>query len=372
MKIFITDANYKHTLGAIRSLGEKNYHIIAGASTKYAISFYSKYCAEKVIYPNPRNEKLFVKFLLDYVRNNSIDVLMPIGYLTTTILSKYKDEFIKYTKLPVADWASMEIACNKERTMEFAEKIGIKVPKTYSCIDEIKSFPIVIKGIKESNNLSYINSRDELLKSNISDCLIQEYICGEGYGFFALLNNGNEKAFFMHKRIREYPITGGPSTLAESVFENKLLRSGLKLLKALKWNGVAMVEFKKDKKDNEFKLMEVNPKFWGSLDLSITSGVDFPNLLIKMALEGDTESVFHYNKGIKFRWLFPDDILYLLSNPKDIKRFFHDLYDKDIYTNININDIKPNVIQFILTIPTIYSHLKNHNFKYPNGIPMVK
>ena len=113
MKVFITDASYKHTLGAIRSLGKKNIYMIAGSSSKYAESFYSKYCRERVVYPSPRNEEQFVAFMLRYVRDNKIDVLLPIGYLTTTVLSKHKDEFCRYTKLPVADWNSMKIACSK-------------------------------------------------------------------------------------------------------------------------------------------------------------------------------------------------------------------------------------------------------------------
>ena len=88
----------------------------------------------------------------------------------------------------------------------------------------------------------------------------------------------------MHRRIRERLVMGGPSTCAESVYDSKLLDYGLRVLKNLKWHGVAMVEFKKDSIDGEFKLMEINPKFWGSLDLAIASGVDFPYLLYNMTI----------------------------------------------------------------------------------------
>lgn len=67
----------------------------------------------------------------------------------------------------------------------------------------------------------------------------------------------------MHKRMREYPITGGSSTAAESMYDPELRDLGLTLLKALDWHGVAMVEFKKDSRDGKYKLMEINPKFWG-------------------------------------------------------------------------------------------------------------
>jgi predicted ATP-grasp superfamily ATP-dependent carboligase len=78
----------------------------------------------------------------------------------------------------------------------------------------------------------------------------------------------------MHRRIREYPITGGASTAAESFYDPALRDLRLTLLRALNWHGVAMVEFKKDQRDGTHKL--INAKFWGSLDLAIAAGVDFP------------------------------------------------------------------------------------------------
>lgn len=369
MKVLVTDADYKHTLGAVRSLGKRNIYVICGSSFNYAQCFYSKYCKKRVIYPNPRNEEKFVKFMLKYIKDNEIDVLLPIGYITTTTLSKYKDDFSKYTKLPIAYWNSMKIASDKDKTMERAKNIGIKIPKTFEKKEEVKNFPIVVKGIKESGHIRYINSMKELNKLEIKDSILQEYIPGEGYGFFALFNNNNERAIFMHKRIREYPITGGPSTVAESIYDEKLKEIGLKLLKSLNWHGVAMTEFKKDSRDNEFKLMEVNPKFWGSLDLAISSGVDFPYLTVKMATEGDIEPIFKYNTGIRFRWLFPDDLLHLLANPSSINAFIKDFFDENTKSNIWLNDIKPNLFQCVSSFFTIISHIKNKNLRYPHGKP---
>ena len=370
IKVLITDATYKHTLGAIRSLGERGIYVIAGASSKYAQSFYSRYCSEELIYPDPRNEDEFAGFLLKYVKDNKIDVLLPVGYLATIALSKHKDDFCKYTKLPIANRDSMEIASDKDKTLEFAKNLGIAIPKTYNTIEEIVNFPIVVKGIKECGRIRYVNSQEELSKITIANSVLQEYIPGEGYGFLALFNNGEARAIFMHKRIRQYPVTGGPSTAAESIYDPKLRELGTRLLKALNWHGVAMVEFKKDLRDGEFKLMEINPKFWGSLDLSIASGVDFPYLIIKMAIDGDIEPVLNYKVGIKFRWLFPDDILHLLANPGSIGAFVSDFFDKNTKSNIRLNDIKPNLFQILMTIDKIKAYIRNsRSMTYPHGRP---
>lgn len=368
-KIFITDANYKHTLAIVRTLGKKGLYVIAGATSGFSPAFYSKYCSETIIYPNPKNESKFITFMLNYVKKNKVDVLIPVSYTVTTLFSKHKSKFIKYTKLPIADWSSMKIACNKDKTMQVAEKCGIKIPRTYKTYKEIKQFPVVVKNIVESGGIRYINSLDELQKMKKAPHILQEYIPGEGYGFYALFNKGKVKAIFMHKRVREYPITGGASSAAESIYDPKLNKIGLKLLKYLKWHGIAMVEFKKDSRDNEFKLMEINPKFWGSLDLSIACGVNFPFLLVKMATEGDIKPVYKYKRGLIFRWIFPDECLHLLANPRSIIIFIKEYFNKNIKSNFWFSDIKPNIIQILQTIIMVISRIKNKNLKYPHGIP---
>ena len=371
MKVLITDADYKHTLGAVRALGQKGIYVIAGSSSKRSQSFYSKYCKKRVVYPDPKKEDEFVDFMLNYVKSNKMDVLLPIGYLTTTVLSKHKDEFSPYIKIPIADWDSMKIASDKYRTMELAKNLGVKIPKMFDENDKIEKFPVVIKGLKESGRIRYANSFKELSKLKTEESIVQEYIPGNGYGFFALFNKGKVRAIFMHKRVREYPITGGSSTVAESIYDPELKALGLKLLESLNWHGVAMVEFKKDFRDGEFKLMEINPKFWGSLDLAIVSGVDFPYLAVKMAMDGDVEPVFEYKTEIKFRWLFPDDFLHLLAKPSSAKSFIIDFFDKNTKNNIWLSDIKPNLFQVYGASLTVISRIKNRNLKYPHGKPEV-
>ena len=112
-----------------------------------------------------------------------------------------------------------------------------------------------------------------------------------------------------------YPIQGGPSTLREGVEHPKVMEVGLSLLKSLNWVGVAMVEFKVDPRDRIPKLMEINPRFWGSLQLAIVSGVDFPYLILKMAQQENFEPVLHYPLGRRCRWLLFGDILHFLTNP---------------------------------------------------------
>ncbi len=113
---------------------------------------------------------------------------------------------------------------------------------------------------------------------------------GEALGVAVLMNFASEpKASFTYRRLREYPIAGGPSTLRESIWNPALQERAEHLLASLGWIGVAMVEFKVDPRDGEPKLLEVNPRFWGSLHHAIVCGVDFPFLLYRLAMDGDVD-----------------------------------------------------------------------------------
>lgn len=370
-KVLITDAGYKHTLGAVRSLGKAGFYVIVMGSNRHSQAFLSRYCSKKLICPDPRNEKEFIQFLIDFLSNNSVDVLIPIGYITTVTISKHKTELVPFVKIPIADYEKIQIASNKAKTMQLAGSLGIPIPQEYTSIDDVDNYPVVVKGHYESGYIRYINSPEELKKINFYPYLIQEYIPGDGFGFCALFNNGIEQAFFMHKRLREYPITGGASTCAMSIYNEELKGLGLKLLHKLNWHGVAMVEFKQDSRDGQFKLMEINPKFWGSLDLSIAAGVNFPTLLATMAIEGDIKPFFQYDTNIKFRWPLPDDIFHIFANPRSIKNVIIENFDKKVRCNIWLDDILPNIAQLYSTFIPKTMQIIPSNFRYPYGKPKV-
>jgi len=149
--------------------------------------------------------------------------------------------------------------------------------------------------------------------------MVQELVEGEAYGVEALMHEGELKAIFMHKRLREYPVTGGASTLRVSTRNERLARYSVRLLKEMGWEGVAMVEFKMNPCDSNAKLMEVNGRFWGSLSLALNAGVDFPYLMYKLMLGKDVDPCCRYRVGVMQRWLLPGDLLWLYSSIRNSK-----------------------------------------------------
>ncbi|MCI0407879.1 MAG: ATP-grasp domain-containing protein, partial [Acidobacteria bacterium] len=283
MRVLITDGEQTQTLGAVRALGQERVHVVVGSTSRTAVSFFSRYCAERVVYPSPMREgAAFLESIIRTAKERSIDVLLPVGYYANVIFSRHRDELCRVADLAVADSHAMAIASDKQRTIAFAQTLGVPTPHIYVRPDEIRTFPVVVKAAKGTGTVSYVNSRTQLESMDLGEAVVQEYIPGSGFGFYGLFNRGELRAFFMHRRIREFPVTGGASTAAAAYYDERLKELGVRLMAGLKWHGVAMVEMKRDRRDDEYKLMEINPKFWGSLDLSIAAGVNFPYLACRM------------------------------------------------------------------------------------------
>ncbi len=347
-RVFVTDASERAALAVIRSLGRREIEVTAGHSTSFNAGFLSKYCKHKALYVSPqKNRTGFVRSLLKLVKKGNFDLLIPITDFTAMPLSQHKEEFEPYVAVAVPPYDIAGKVFDKAQTIQIASKCDIPHPQTFFIedVDDVAkvaseiNYPIVIKPRMKvmwvndsavvlkvsSRNYAYgpkdlvtkyhrmVSQHRELTKTRVLP-MIQEYVLGTGYGVEVLMDRSEPKAVFMHKRLREYPITGGASTLRESVRNDEVIDLGIRILKGLDWHGVAMVEFRGDEGLREPKLMEVNGRFWGSLPLAISSGVDFPYLLCMMMLNEDVGHHFNYRVGVKQRWLFPGDLLWLLSS----------------------------------------------------------
>ncbi|NIA11170.1 MAG: ATP-grasp domain-containing protein [Nitrospiraceae bacterium] len=387
MTAIITYARVRSALAAVRSLGKHGVKVVTADERRISTSFFSRYSSSHFVYPSYKSSPIaFVNFIKHYIQKNNIEVLMPISE-ETYVISKYKDTFDNMVHLPVPDYDKIAKANNKRYLINFADEMMIKVPQTYA-IDDINDlkrvvknveYPVVIKMVegRGSAGLRYVHSEKELLTEykkvikmfslNSSNFpLIQEYIPGTGYGVSMLFNQGDPRAIFTHKRIREYPVTGGPSTARMSVRHAKMEKYATTLLKELEWHGVAMVEFKLDERTKEPVLMEINPRFWGSLNQAICAGVDFPYLLYTMAVEGDVQPVFTYKTGVKTRWMLGDCrglIDYLRTNKrKEVLKDFLRFYERDLYyDDIDLSDPLPTIAE--LMIPMI-NFIKTGKLKF--------
>ncbi|KPQ45033.1 MAG: D-alanine--D-alanine ligase [Candidatus Methanoperedens nitroreducens] len=328
MSVLITNASNVKGLVVTQSLGKKGVEITTTDCEYLSAAFFSRYSKHHFLCASPERTQLeFVNSIQNHIKRNKIDVLMPINSTETNLISKYKEKFTPFTKVPFEDFPKMMQLHNKNEVMKLASELDIRIPGTYEINNatDIEKFskemeyPVVIKlrNATSSVGISYVYSASEFVskykqtiqKFNLKSSeypIVQEYIPGSGYGVSMLYNQGDIRASFTHKRLREYPITGGPSTLRVSVRNQEMENAARKILDHVNWHGVAMVEFKLDERTNKPVLIEVNPRFWGSVYQAIAAGVNFPYLLYEMALYGDVEPVFNYKVGVKTRFLLND------------------------------------------------------------------
>ncbi len=346
-KVLVTDASTRTGLAVIRSLGSKQIEVTAGESEHVASGFMSKYCHKRIVYPDPAQDKeRFATAIKRFVSAHDFDLIISTTDITLMPLLLCKDEIERYTKVASPTLDVVLTTMDKVKTLEIAKRIKIPFPKTYllngsTTLEKIASeirYPVVIKPrmsiywrgnkafklkVKESNYAR--NSED--LKNKLAKIqmlckeigvppdflFLQEYFEGQGFGVELLFDQTEAYATFAHKRLREYPPSGGASTLCESVVQPEMLQFSTKLLEALHWQGVAMVEFKLNYNTKQLSLMEVNGRFWGSLPLSIRAGVDFPYLLYLYLMGDKGFKIPNYLVGLKQRWLLPGDLLWLYS-----------------------------------------------------------
>jgi predicted ATP-grasp superfamily ATP-dependent carboligase len=356
----------------VRCLGRKGVDVyVLGEWSRHGLdpSFHSLYCTERINGPRATDDE-YIDFLAQILKSRNIDVLIPSGYYPTERITENRRRLDALTHIEIAKVESFRLAANKRRTYDLAEALGIPFPKTIypQNLDEVKAisgnvkYPVVIKLIiDEHGRPVYARKSRELIdkykelrmKNPFSEDylpMIQECIMADStHSFSALYQNGACKRVFMWNEIRSYPASGGISTYSESAHDPRVKEYGVRLLDELGWHGVANIEFKLDKGDGKFKLMEINPKIWASIEVAIKAGVDFPYLLCKMANGVQLNYSEKYNRHLKFHWL-SRELGHVWQKPSSIPKFVADTFDSEVKSNIMPNDLAPNILEFVLPI----------------------
>ncbi len=368
--VLVTDGLWRKSLSAVRSLGRQGLEVGVTGDSRFTTSFYSRYCSRRVLLPKAEHADAFIEAFLDELRGHPYDVVLPMEDDTIRVLLKHRDEVERYARLPLPSESSLAVASDKAATLALAGELGIAHPWTSQPRSEEElhellptvPLPAVVKPVNSSGSrgLHYATTPKELAESfrtvlsQYGPPLVQERIPpGPGVGAALLFGSNHEPlAGFTYKRLREFPVHGGPSTLRESTHDPELLDTAVRLLKALEWRGVAMVEFKVDPRDHVPKLMEINPRFWGSLELANASGVNFPWLQYQVAMGAPVEPCFDYEAGVRCRWLIPGDILHFIANPERFRMepSFFSFFEPGLhYDDFARDDLRGSVATVVCT-----------------------
>jgi len=336
-KVLVLDGDQRSALAVVRSLGRAGVSVLVGESSARPLAGASKYCAGVLLYPSPQREpQAFVDAVATLARQHDVSVVLPMTDVTTGLITEARARFPN-ARLPLPDAATFRWLSNKQELAAFAQQLGVPVPKTVAinglpdleaALSELRA-PFVVKPVQSkiwfegqwiATSVRYAADaaqlRDIVLRTpwlGHVTLLVQECIRGEGQGVFALYDHGRPLAWFAHRRVREKPPSGGISVVCESVpLDARMREHAERLLSAAGWHGVAMVEFKVAKDGSPY-VIEVNGRFWGSLQLAVDSGVDFPLMLYRLAMGETVTATNGFASGRRSRWLLGDlDHLYLV------------------------------------------------------------
>jgi predicted ATP-grasp superfamily ATP-dependent carboligase len=331
---FVTDGLLRKSVVVCQSLGRHGVSASAGSTTRLSPAFFSRHCQKTLVYPSPVSQPAaFADRLLDYLRKEPHDVLIPTDDATLAVCGRYRSDFERVTRLPLPDASQLVYGLDKSRVMQLAERLGIPHPTTLlpAGVDEVKQStqrigaPLVVKPRASSGGrgIAYVGADTDIAEAWLAvhrdypfPMLQQRVASGPKFDVCVLMDErGHAVASFAQRELRHFPVRDGLSTMQESVWRPDLVERAVTLLRAIGWYGLAEVEFMEDPSTGEALLFEVNPRFWASIQLAITCGVDFPYLLYQLAMGHQMTETHVYTLGRRCRWLVPGDLLHFLVNP---------------------------------------------------------
>ena len=322
-RVLVTDGEQRQSIVTIRNLGRHGIDVTAGSSAARCPGGFSKYATRSVRYPPPTADEGFVESLERELRERSYDILLPIMPPTVLQVVRNRERLEPHARVPFPPYETLLDGFDKKRTLDAARAAGIPVPRTLAprsldleAVASTLGYPVVVKARRSFGREGVIvcNSPTELeaafasIRERFGPPLVQEFIPNGGeVGVYTLYDCSSELVgLTVQRRLRTNPPEGGPSTLRETIEAPYLVSLTDDLLTELDWQGLAMAEFRIDARTGEPKLLEINPRFWGSLALSVQAGVEFPYLLYQLATEGSCEPTLDYRVGVQTRRLLGD------------------------------------------------------------------
>ena len=343
-KVLVTEADTLGSIAVIRSLGRAGYHVLACSPKPKPLGFESSFVSYSENNPAYEDHSGFLGWLRNFIKEHDVDVIIPSGPFFLAI----KPVFSEFAHLlPCSRDADIVYRClSKYDLFHYFSGEGVpeeirknlpayvlldskdKMPEAKLLFEQLGS-PLYAKvdAIYSQTNKSckvyQLNRPDSVqekllqLAGDYRRILIQGYVSGIGVGVFFLVWDNTIRAVFMHRRLHEVPYTGGVSSYRCSWWHNAIYNDALKRIEFIRWNGVAMLEYRWDSVTDQFCFIELNSRFWGSLHLALYSGVDFPRLLVDAFLGRPHENVLKFKQNVRCRLTFPCEIQHVWSKLKD-------------------------------------------------------
>jgi D-aspartate ligase len=384
----VTGADYR-ALGIVRSLGRHDIPVWVVKDSDHALATHSKY-SRRTLLPPEGNAEARLKFYLDLSKQNGLErwVLFPTEDESLAFVSRFHRELSEAYQVVTPPWESLQWAVNKTLMHRLAGKLGVAQPWTVSPASVVElstlafPYPVILKPAQKDLSNSFtiakawrVKDRETLIRAYQEAAtvmppellMVQEVIPGGGehqFSYTALCRDGKPLVSLTAKRRRQYPAEfGRASTYVETVHDPGLAEPSVRLLDALKLNGLVEIEYKRDPRDEKFKLLDINPRVWGWHTLCARAGVDYPYLLW-LLLNGKPLPNVNAHAGV--RWVrlgsdLPNAMKEMLRGRVSPVGYVRSFFGGPLVDAVmDGDDVWPGLVEFPLLVDTAAKRLFTH------------
>lgn len=326
MSVIVTNSKNRIAYAITRCLAGHGIDVVTADSISTPMTRVSRHSSGYFSYPSPyRDERGFVDCLIRNCAKVKCEVLIPV-YEETFVVAKYRKEIGSCVNLLVPEYDAILMVHDKQALYRTAESLGIPTPRGYPVSELEKSphlssrlrFPVLVKPRQGGGawGMERVRTERELREMVASGrypgglpgdrFVVQEVITGRVSCCGMLMKEGAYRAGYCYRQVRETPLAGGTATYRESILAPEIMGHFQRLLEHLSWNGVCQADFIVDDVTGTPYLIDVNPRFWGSLHQAIISGVEFPYYIYELAQGRDIAPVREYETRYRSRWLGGD------------------------------------------------------------------
>lgn len=340
--IFLLNADSRKSRIVASVLRQDRYRVI-GATHRW--SLLARVCRgyDFLFRCPPSNDPFFVKWLITKVRETNPAVLLVSSEPTINVIQKHRSILEQFVKVGLPEPSLWREVSDKYSVYKAAREVGVPVPRTVLLSansnhipDTAFRFPVILKprwgwggyGVYRVESESSLNAIVPRLRQ---DYILQEFVHGYGIGACVLIDRqGQVLLSFSFRRILEWPPEGGPSVLREAIYSPEILARAIRLLKYMGFWGLAMVEFRGFLEKNEYYLLEVNPRIWGSIDLAVAARANFPARFVEMLLGKSVSSQQLGKRSHVVRLWLPGLIAHICKRPFSILQVLERLELRDM------------------------------------------
>ncbi len=326
--VLVLGDDTRMVLAIARSLGRRGLRVDVGWCPDDNPALWSRYVARTHDLPlYERGDNAWKLALCRLLESEAFDLVVPATEAAAYVLQKHRDQLAGEDRIYLLSDQAFRVVSDKLSTYRLAESLGIPYPNTRLLESDTVpeemlrglSFPVIAKpssSVRNSDQMgkhfvAKVHTTEELqayvqfLSRRGAEVLLQEHVEGTGVGVEVLADRGQVLLAFQHERLHETTGHGGTYRKSTGVRPD-LLAAVAKLMEALSYTGVAMVEFRVQRDTGAWRLLEINGRFWGSLPLAVAAGADFPYYLYQLLVEGRRRFPQQFRTGVRSRSLSYD------------------------------------------------------------------